>query len=131
MRNSKKVRLLGRISDEELNAYYLASDIISFPSITKNEAFGIALAEGMYFGKPAITFTIPGSGVNFVNIDGITGIECPNRDVKAFAEAMMKLKNDTELRHTLGRNARQRVIDNFLYSTYKHNINMLIDSLQK
>ena len=127
---NNKVKLLGRISDKELNAYYLASDIISFPSITKNEAFGLALAEGMYFGKPAITFTIPGSGVNYVNLDGVTGIECPNRDVKAFAEAMMKLKNDPELRHTLGENARQRVIDNFLYSTYRQSINGLIDSLR-
>lgn len=124
-----KVKLLGKISDEELSAYYLASDIISFPSITKNEAFGIALVEGMYFGKPAVTFTIPGSGVNYVNIDGVTGIECPNRDVKAFADALMRLKNDEELRSTLGCNARQRVLDNFLYSTFKENIINLIDKL--
>ena len=50
---NNKVKLLGRISDKELNAYYLASDIISFPSITKNEAFGLALAEGMYFYQAA------------------------------------------------------------------------------
>ncbi len=126
---SKKVKLLGKISDEELSAYYLASDIISFPSITKNEAFGISLVEGMYFGKPAVTFTIPGSGVNYVSINGVTGIECPNRDVKAFADALMRLKNDEKLRSTLGCNARQRVLDNFLYSTFKENILSLIDKL--
>ena len=129
-RTHSKVRLLGRISDSELNAYYLAADLIAFPSITKNEAFGIALAEGMYFGKPAVTFTIPGSGVNYVNLDGVTGIECPNMDVKAFAQAMMTLKNDHQLRKTLGENARQRVIQNFMYSTFKEKINRLIDELQ-
>ena len=123
-------KLLGEISDAELNAHYLASDIISFPSITKNEAFGIALAEGMYFGKPAVTFTIPGSGVNYVNINGVTGLECPNRDAKAFAEALMLLKNNRELRGTLGKNARQRVLDNFTYSKFKDNVNRLIASLR-
>ena len=121
-RNNNKINFLGKISNEDLNAYYLASDVISFPSITKNEAFGIVLAEGMYFGKPAITFTIPGSGVNYVNIDGLTGIECPNRDIKAFANALITLKNDAELRKTLGDNARERVINNFMYETFRDKI---------
>ena len=63
----------------------MACDVFCFPSVTKNEAFGIALAEGMYFGKPAVTFTIPGSGVNYVNLDGVTGIECKNADCKDYA----------------------------------------------
>ena len=125
-----RVRLLGRISDAELNAYYLAADMIAFPSITKNEAFGIALVEGMHFGKSAVTFTIPGSGVNFVNLDGVTGIECPNMNAKAFAQAMMTLKNDPELRKTLGENARLRVMQNFMYSAFKEKINNLINELQ-
>ncbi|MBQ9433747.1 MAG: glycosyltransferase [Synergistaceae bacterium] len=129
-KNKPRVKLLGRISDEELNAYYLAADMIAFPSITKNEAFGIALAEGMYFGKPAVTFTIPGSGVNYVNLDGVTGIECPNMDVKAFAQAMMTLKNDRKLRNRLGENARKRVTQNFMYSSFREKITRLIDSLR-
>ena len=120
--NNNNIIFLGKISNEDLSAYYLASDVISFPSITKNEAFGIALAEGMYFGKPAITFTIPGSGVNYVNIDGLTGIECPNRDIKAFAHSLITLKNDAELRKTLGDNARERVINNFTYETFRDKI---------
>lgn len=127
--NNSKVELLGLLSDEELNAYYIASDIYSFPSIMRNEAFGLALAEGMYFGKPAVTFTIPGSGVNYVSLDGITGIECPNRDVKAFAEAIMKLKNDSELRSKLGENAMQRVLENFMYYKFRQRIINLISSL--
>ncbi len=129
-RSHPRVRILGKISDVELNAYYLAADMIAFPSITKNEAFGISLIEGMYYGKPAVTFTIPGSGVNYVNLDGVTGIECPNMDVKAFAQAMMTLKHDPELRKALGENARKRVTQNFMYSTFKEKINRLIDALQ-
>ena len=39
----------------------------------------------MYCGTPAVTFTIPGSGVNWVSLNGETGIEVPNGDDKAFA----------------------------------------------
>lgn len=123
------VKFLGKISDKELVGYLTACDIFCFPSITKNEAFGLALAEGMYFGKPAVTFTIPGSGVNYVNLNGETGIECPNCDSKAYAKALKKLADDEELRKRLGENARKRVTDNFTFEIFKDNINKLIDDL--
>ena len=125
----KNVEFVGRISDEELVGYLTACDIFCFPSITKNEAFGIALAEGMYFGKPAVTFTIPGSGVNYVNLNSKTGIECPNCDSKAYAEALKKLADDPELRKQLGDNARERVTENFTFEIFKENINKLINNL--
>ena len=124
----KKVEFLGRISDDELIAYYEACDIFAFPSITKNEAFGIALAEGMFFAKPAVTFTIPGSGVNYVNITDETGIECPNRDIKAYAQALIQLSGDEKLRTQLGTNARKRVEHLFMFDQLKEHINDLIDS---
>lgn len=108
-----KISFLGRISDRDLMAYLMACDIFCFPSVTKNEAFGIALAEAMYFEKPSVTFTIPGSGVNYVNLDGVTGIECANGDSAAYAEALQKLAMDPELRETYGRAAKKRVLDHF------------------
>ena len=123
------VELVGRLSDDELVGYLTACDIFCFPSITKNEAFGLALAEGMYCGKPAVTFTIPGSGVNYVNLDGVTGIECPNCDSKAYADALKKLADDPELRKQLGDNARKRVTDNFTFEIFKENLMNLINHL--
>lgn len=125
----KNVEFLGRISDEELTAYLSVCDIFCFPSITKNEAFGIALAEGMYFGKPAVTFTIPGSGVNYVNLGGVTGIECPNCDSKAYAEALTKLADNEKLRKQLGDNAKKRVAENFTYDIFQENLMKLISNL--
>ena len=124
-----KIRFLGLISDVDLRAWLMTCDLFCFPSITKNEAFGLALAEGMYFGHPAITFTIKGSGVNYVNLDGVTGIECPNADSKAFAEAMKTLAGDKDLRSRYGEAARKRVIDNFTYATFKKNIQALVTGL--
>lgn len=124
----KKVEFLGRVSDSDLIAYYEACDIFAFPSITKNEAFGIALAEGMYFGRPAVTFTIPGSGVNYVNLADETGLECPNGDEEAYAKALVKLGEDDELRKNLGESARRRVEELFMFDQLKAKINELIDS---
>jgi glycosyltransferase involved in cell wall biosynthesis len=129
-KDDKKVVFLGKLHNEDLVSYYLASDIFAFPSITKNEAFGIALAEAMYFGKPAVTFTIPGSGVNYVNLNGVTGIECPNSDSKAFADAIKKLANDEALRKQYGEAGRQRVQELFTYSKFKENIEKLLLSLE-
>lgn len=124
-----KVVIGDRLSQDELIAHLFACDIFCFPSITKNEAFGLSLVEGMFFGKPAVTFTIPGSGVNYVSLDGITGIECPNRDSKAYAEAIIKLANDKKLREKLGRQARERATENFTYEKYSMNIQGLVKSI--
>ena len=128
-KDDPKVKFLGLVSDEELKAKLISCDIFTFSSITKNEAFGVALAEGMYFGHPAVTFTIPGSGVNYVNLNGVTGIEVPNRDIEAYAAALKKLADNKELREQYGKAARQRALDNFLYSSFKENINNLIEAL--
>lgn len=125
----EKIEFLGRISSSERKQYLYACDIVCFPSITRNEGFGLALAEGMYFGKPAVTFTIPGSGVNYVNLDGVTGIECPNGDSKAYAEALKKLAADPELRGKYGKAARQRVLENFTEDIFEKNLMKLIGEL--
>lgn len=128
-KEDSNIVFLGKVSEEELVAYYLAMDIFCFPSITKNEAFGLALAEGMYFGKPAVTFTIPGSGVNYVNLNGVTGIECTNRDYIAYADALKKLCQNPELRERMGNAARERVLNHFTSINFKSNIIKLIKLL--
>ena len=96
-----------------MKLYHYAASVFVFPSITKNEAFGVALAEAMYCGTPAVTFTIPGSGVNWVSLNGETGIEVPNGDDKAYAKAIDTLLGDDELRMRYAENARKRVKENF------------------
>ncbi len=128
-KNDPKVEFLGRISDSERRSYLYACDIVLFPSITRNEGFGLALAEGMYFGHPAVTFTIQGSGVNYVNLDGVTGIECPNCDYKAYAEALKKLADDKELNEKMGLAAHQRVLDNFTSESFKKNLLELFEKI--
>ncbi len=121
-KNDKKIEFLGKVTDDELKTYLLACDIFCFPSITKNEAFGIGLAEAMYYGKGAITFTIPGSGVNYVSINNETGIEVENGNIVDYAKAMMSFNNIK-----YGTNAKNRVRELFLESQFKTRIRTLLE----
>ncbi|MEG9429311.1 MAG: glycosyltransferase [Christensenellaceae bacterium] len=122
----EKITFLGKISEEDKIAYYKACDIFCFPSVTKNEAFGIALAEAMSFGKPAVTFTIEGSGVNYVSLSGVTGIEVENGNSEKFAGAIKTLGENQELAEKYGAAAKKRVEENFTFEKFKENINNLI-----
>ena len=121
------VKFLGMTSDAELMAYYRAADVFCFPSVSKNEAFGVALAEAMYFRLPAVTFSIPGSGVNYVSLNGITGLEAPNRDVGAFADCILELSKDESKRNELKENAHTRVVENFLFPQFQKKIKKLVE----
>ncbi len=108
----KKVILLGRLKDEELNNYYEASDIYLMPSITRVEAFGIVQIEAMRHSKPVINTWLQ-NGVNYVSLDKETGLTVEPKNVEQLTNAIKELINNDELRFEYGRNARKRVINSF------------------
>lgn len=128
-KGDNKITFTGRIDDTELKALILASDIFCFPSITKNEAFGLALAEAMYYEKPAVTFTIPGSGVNYVSLNKVTGIEVENRNIEKYVDAMRMLAQNKEMRLKYGKAGKERVENNFLSTQFCSNIKKLLQSI--
>ena len=126
-KEDNKIEFVGRLELEDLKAYFIATDIFAFPSITKNEAFGLGLAEAMGFGKASVTFTIEGSGVNYVALNNVTALEVENKNSKAYAEAIVKLAIDEELRNKLASNAKQRFNELFTFEKYKENVLKLLE----
>lgn len=110
---SSRVKFLGRLSEDDMRCYYYAADVFAFPSYTKAEGFGLTLAEAMYCRSTPVTYTIEGSGVNWVSLNGKTGLEVPNRDVKAYAEAVDRLLGDDDLRKKYAKAAHERVLEFF------------------
>jgi rhamnosyl/mannosyltransferase len=108
---SDRIKFIGKISNEDLHCYYYASDIFGFTSCTKQEAFGIALAEAMYCGCVPVTFTIEGSGVNWVSVKGETGEEVALGDVKAYAEAIDRLLTDKNLHQQYAEAGHDRIVN--------------------
>ncbi len=120
---SQRVHSVGRLTDEELRLYFHAASVFAFPSFTKNEAFGMALAEAMYCRTPAVTFTIPGSGVNWVCPNGECGIEVPNGNVEEYAKAIDRLLSDEKLAHSMGETGHKRVKELFTVPTMIKRLN--------
>jgi glycosyltransferase involved in cell wall biosynthesis len=129
MSDAPNLHFTGKLSDTELRRYLYASCIFAFPSITRNEAFGIALAEAMYCGLPAVTFTIPYSGVNWVCIDKETGLESGNGDSKALAGAINRLLEDSGLREKLSANAKRRIRELFVIEAIKADLEQIYNNL--
>jgi len=118
----KKVKLLGRIKDDEVGAYYKLCDLFVLPSITRNEAFGLVQCEAMYFGKPIVSTNIEGSGVSYVNKNNETGLVIPIRNSKAIYEACIKLINNDELYKKFSFNAKLRFDKMFHINSITKNI---------
>ncbi|MCK9488372.1 MAG: glycosyltransferase [Xanthomonadales bacterium] len=60
---AQRIRLAGRLDDEELARAYAAADVLCLPSIERSEAFGLVLLEAMRAGVATIATTVPGSGM--------------------------------------------------------------------
>jgi rhamnosyl/mannosyltransferase len=103
-----KIFLLGKVKDEDLGSYYKACDLFVLPSIEKSEAFGVVQIEAMSFAKPVVATKIKGSGVDWVNEDGISGINVEPKNPKILADAIKKIINDRDLYIKFSKNARKR-----------------------
>ncbi len=78
------------------------ADIFAFPSAY--EGFGMALAEGMSVGLPAVGYKSC-AAVNELIKDGVNGLLCDD-GVEPLAQALDRLMGDRELRIKMGRAAK-------------------------
>lgn len=129
MTTSDRIKFIGRIPNEYLRCYYYASDIFAFTSCTKQEAFGIALAEAMYCGCVPVTFTIEGSGVNWVSVKNQTCEEVPLGDARAYATAIDKLLSDNDLYMQYATAGKERIAKMFTSEQSNKEANMIFQKL--
>lgn len=103
-----RVKFLGRVSDEELPAYYMAADVFCLPSLMRSEAFGLVMVEAMSFGKPVVATRIPGSGVTWVNVHGETGLNAEPEDADDLARCLLDVLGDPQKARLMGEAGRRR-----------------------
>jgi glycosyltransferase involved in cell wall biosynthesis len=102
----------GALSHDDLVAHLHACDVFVFPSVARSEAFGISILEAHACGKPVVATRL-GTGVEFANLDGRTGINVAPRDAEALASAVNALLEDESKRLAYGAFAKQRVETDF------------------
>jgi alpha-1,3-rhamnosyl/mannosyltransferase len=95
---SARARLLGRVTDADLEALYSAAEALVFPSLY--EGFGIPVLEAMRRGVPVVTAAV--SSLPEVAGDAAVYVEDP-RDAEALAGAIETALRDGQRLRELGR----------------------------
>jgi rhamnosyl/mannosyltransferase len=95
---------LGRVSDQELRNLYATSHVVVLPSVSRLEAFGIVLLEGMGAGCVPVASRLPGVADTVAD----AGYTFPVGDVLSLAHTMDLLKSDRRLLNRLSHRAWRR-----------------------
>ncbi|MEM3638092.1 MAG: glycosyltransferase family 4 protein [Conexivisphaerales archaeon] len=123
----EKVEFTGELRGKELTKRYAEASIFVLPSrkIPDDiEGFGTVFLEAAAFAVPSIsTFT---GGIPEAIINGVTGLLVPSDDSENLAKAMMTLLRNDVLRIRMGEEARNRVLNNFLW---RHSASVLVSNL--
>lgn len=129
-----RVVFAGRVSEEDLVAYYHASDVMVLPSVARSETFGVVQVEAMAAGLPVVSTRLP-TGVPWVNEDGISGVVVAPGDPVALGGALRALAGDAPRRAMLGATASRRATALFdrraMVDAFRHLIEDLVDAEQQ
>lgn len=85
--------------------HFAAIDV--FAMVSREDPFPLVCLEAASLGKPVICFQDAGGMPEFVGDDA--GFSVPYMDITAFAERVLVLHSNPDLKNALGENARQKV----------------------
>jgi glycosyltransferase involved in cell wall biosynthesis len=88
--SATNARFLGRLPDAELQEQYQINDVVVLPSVTRAEAFGLVLLEGMAAGCVPVASDLPGVR----DVAGPTGLLVPPGAPDALRAALRGLARD-------------------------------------
>ncbi|MDA8047057.1 MAG: glycosyltransferase family 4 protein [Actinomycetota bacterium] len=132
-RTGAPVRLLGRLPDADLPAFYGAGDVFALLCRTRwggleQEGFGIVFLEAAAAGVPSVAGS-SGGAAEAVG-DGETGLVVAEpRDAALTAAALGRLIRDPEQAARQGRAARARAVQLFSYDVLANRLRDALDTL--
>jgi colanic acid/amylovoran biosynthesis glycosyltransferase len=117
---------LGAVGQDRLLSLYANADIFCLPSLA--EGLPVVLMEAMAMELPVITTRI--MGIPELVTDGVSGLLVPPGKADSLAAALVELLEDDDLRRSLGKAARERVVRDYdirssvaqLYDLYRAEI---------
>jgi glycosyltransferase involved in cell wall biosynthesis len=118
---AERVVFTGRRSREFLKLYYSAADV--FVTTPWYEPFGITPLESMACGTPVAGSDV--GGIRYSVADGLTGHLVPPKDPDRLAASLARMCADADHRKELGRNAIDRVHEQFTWAKVARSIGAL------
>lgn len=100
----RNVEFKGAVADDELWALYRSSHSVVLPSVSRQEAFGIVLIEGMAAGCVPVVSALPG----VTDVVGEAGFTYQPRDSAALADNLATLAQDDGMWNHYSQIARER-----------------------
>lgn len=116
----------GKIDNSKVPYVINNFDVFCCSSIRNSESFGVAAVEAMACGVPVIATDVDGFKEVIKNNE--TGILVQREDPVAMAKAMLYLYNNPEIRKTMGKNGRKRVME---YYNWDDNVNTMLKIYEK
>ena len=95
------------LDDVQLHGLYQRAHVVILPSVSRLEAFGLVLVEGMAAGCVPIASDLPGVR----EVVGQTGFLFPKGDVNRLASILRSLRDDPALVQQMGDRARIRATE--------------------
>ena len=119
----------GRKYGKDKEAFLQTADIFVFPTFYFNECFPLVIIEAMMNGLPVIS-TDEG-GIRDEVKDGKNGFVVKPQDSKVLADAIQRLLDDKNARHTMGAEGRRMFKERFTMVYFENNIKgILIDCIE-
>jgi glycosyltransferase involved in cell wall biosynthesis len=103
----KRVKFLGYMAD--MSTFYKVIDVLIIPS--HEESFSLVAIEGMYMGKPIIASNV--GGLKEIINPGVNGILVTPKSPDEFADAMIKLGSEEDLRISMGAAGKKNMEESF------------------
>lgn len=104
------VTMTGVVSHVEVYNIMANADLFLYP--THLDSFGLVIAEAMMNGAVPIVTLLPGITDNLI-VDGENGFLLPQDDVEEFANRILQLSVDVELRKRMSEAAHHRAVTEF------------------
>jgi glycosyltransferase involved in cell wall biosynthesis len=117
------IELLGPVDDARLDQLYGWADVVVLPSVSRQEAFGLVLLEGMRAGCVPVASRLPGVS----EVVGDAGVLVEPGDAAGLRAALAALRDDGERRAELAARARRRASER----TWERSVARHLELVQK
>jgi phosphatidylinositol alpha-1,6-mannosyltransferase len=109
-----RVRLLGRVSEDDLARLYRGADLFVMPNVPvvgDMEGFGIVMLEAGQNGCPVVAARL--EGIQDVVTEGVNGHLVPTGDAGAFADRILRYRHAPERLRRASARAYRHITDHF------------------